>query len=358
MWVSSPSRYRAGTGVEPARRRCRAIVALLLFLAVASFGPPVTDAAAVDQSRGLPGFCPTATGVTVVVDFQQLGGTTIVRCNPSATPGTGLDALKGAGFQIAGVQRWGEGFVCRIENRPSAVEAIPVRGNENYAEACIDTPPAAAYWSYWHAGNNCPWTYSQWGVKNRAFVPGGFEGWSFSLNASADGNPRPRVAALRPGTAGQPCNSGSTPVPTTSVKPPPDPGEHSTAPDPVERTSPPRRVGPSSEPTPTPAPGAGSRTGSGPDLGGEGNAPGGGVTTSPSPRPSPSTPSPSRQPVVDDPTSNVAFTGGEGAPDVKDVVKRQSGSSDAAPVVAAGALVVLGLATGLTARRRRRAREA
>ncbi|MEV0611701.1 ABC transporter substrate-binding protein [Nonomuraea sp. NPDC050404] len=357
--------------------------------------------AMIDPSKGKPGFCQDGTGVTVVVDFQQLGGTTIVRCNPQPERGTGLDALKGAGFQIAGVQRWGEAFICRIENRPSAVEKIPVTGNENYMEACIDTPPAAGYWSYWHAGNNCAWKYSQWGVKNRDFVAGGFEGWSFSLNATAETNPKPRIAAVRPGTEGGSCDTPDEPAPTTNDPsavqpgsggddPPQDPPR--TDPDPPAAQDPapradqnppaaqdPPRVDatPSTSPSATPlrpdpdSPAA--RDPAAPDAPAVQDAP----STDPTrweepgeaappqeasrqdgstlPRPLPRRPEAS---VADDPAHNVAFVGGQDAPDITEVVKEQSGASDYAPWAAAAATVALGAATWLTARRRRRSRDA
>ena len=315
----------------------RSIAAAGAGLLLAASGPP-TVAHAIDQSKGHPGFCKNGTGVTVVVDFQQLGGTTIVRCNPQTTRGTGLDALKGAGFQIAGVQRWGEGFICRIENRPSAVETIPVKGNEDYQEACVDTPPAAAYWSYWHAGNNCPWTYSQWGVKNRDFIPGGFEGWSFSLNATADTNPKPRIAAVRPGTGGEPCNAKKEPKPTSN--------------DPNARQ---------------PNPGGGQTGGDTAPGGGAGDPNAVQSTTSAGtaergaalPPPKPRTAATANSAATaDDPASNAPFTGGEKADDVNEVLKKQSGASTYAPWAAAGAVLLLALATWLTARRRRRARRA
>ena len=156
----------------------------------------------------------------LVPPFQQLGGETYVRCHPDASSGTGLDALKGAGFQIEGVRRWGESFVCRIENRPSADEAVPIEGDAGYTEQCIDTPPASGYWSYWYAGNGCAWRYSQWGAKNRTPIQGGFEGWSYSLNASADENPVPRIAPVRPGTEAAGCTTSSGP---TSAPPPSTP---------------------------------------------------------------------------------------------------------------------------------------
>ncbi|GLZ35275.1 hypothetical protein Lesp02_74620 [Lentzea sp. NBRC 105346] len=173
------------------------------------------DAHAIDRTKGYPGFCKDDNGVTVVVDFQQLGGTTIVRCNPATSRGTGLDALKGAGFQVEGNQRFGESLICRVENRPSATETIPITGRNDYREPCADMPPAGAYWSYFHSGNNCGWEVSQSGPKDRDFVRGGFEGWSFSLNAKADSNTTPRIAPVRPGTENRPCDV------VTSTKPDP-----------------------------------------------------------------------------------------------------------------------------------------
>ena len=98
-----------------------------------------------------------------------------------STRGTGLDALRGSGIQVEGVQRWGlAGWSAASRTGPRPSRSCAIKGNDGYRERCIDTPPASGYWSYWHAGNNCTWSYSQWGVKNRDFVPGGFEGWSYS----------------------------------------------------------------------------------------------------------------------------------------------------------------------------------
>lgn len=306
------------------RSRLLAAGAAIAMLAVAS------PAQAIDQSKGKPGFCPNTTGVTVVVDFQDLGGTTIVRCFPSATRGTGLDALKGAGFQIAGAQRWGEGFICRIENRPSAVEIVPAQGKKNYRELCIDTPPGSAYWSYWHAGNNCPWVYSQWGIKNRDFIPGGFEGWSFSLNKTAKTNPQPRIAAVRPGAQGGACNATEEPKPTTN-----DPNE----PQQPGQNTPPRA-----------------------DEGGRDGDPPAGAAPPPAPATSAALPPPrpriSASPTAANPALNVAFTGGEQAKDVNNVLRSQSGASPYAPWVAGAAVLLLAGASWWIARRHARSRRA
>lgn len=77
------------------------------------------------RAAGLPGACPDGDGVTVVVDFQELGGPTLVRCAPGPQP-TGLAALKNAGISVTGTARWGEAFICRIEGKPGADTPSPV----------------------------------------------------------------------------------------------------------------------------------------------------------------------------------------------------------------------------------------
>lgn len=163
------------------------------------------------HAAGYDGICTGAdalTGVTIVIDFQELdgnGGTpapTITRCSPNPSPGTqrtGIKALQDAGISVTGVAQWGLAFVCRLNGRPSATESIPISSNPNYHEACVVTPPASAYWSYWWAnGGGTTWTYSSYGAANRNVVPGGFEGWSFSLNKTASTNPPPGVTPNNP----------------------------------------------------------------------------------------------------------------------------------------------------------------
>lgn len=191
--------------VLPGRRtfliRVARATAAALFLMGTSVAAMVVEPApvvAIDEGRGTPGHCPDADGVTVVIDFQELGGDTIIRCAPGDQE-TGHSALVNAGIEIEGTNRWGESFICRIEGKP---------GPED--EPCIDTPPASAYWSYWHAPNDGAWTYSQWGVMNRTPPPGSFEGWSFSKDRTEDTNPPPRVAPVRPTEGGGSGGSGGS----------------------------------------------------------------------------------------------------------------------------------------------------
>lgn len=177
--------------------RSTLLTLLLATLLVVGVGPaPATAPVHASSEAGKDGRCTDASGVTVVIDFQELGGGIVMRCAGWPLPGngTGLDALNAAGIPVDGVRRWGLGFICRIYDRPSASESVPVKNQTDYTEACIDTPPSAAYWSYWHSPNGGSWTYSQYGVKNRVVPEGSYEGWSFSLNKTAQTNPIPRVA--------------------------------------------------------------------------------------------------------------------------------------------------------------------
>ncbi|MFC5183220.1 hypothetical protein [Actinomadura harenae] len=183
----------------------------LLLVCVPAAQAAAAPAAAPRVAAAYDGICTGAdalTGVTVVIDFQELngnGGTpapTLTKCSPNPTPGaqrTGIQALQDAGIAVTGAAQWGLAFVCRLNGRPSATESIPITGNPGYKEACVITPPGAAYWSYWNAdGSGNSWTYSSYGAANRNVVPGGFEGWSFSLNRGVDTNPAPRVTPRNP----------------------------------------------------------------------------------------------------------------------------------------------------------------
>jgi len=138
------------------------------------------------RAAGSAGYCPDGNGVTVVVDYQDLGGGVVVRCAPGEQA-TGLAALENAGFTVTGTVRWGKAFVCRINGKPGVD-----------TEPCLDTPPTTAYWSYWHAPNGGAWTYSSQGVRARKPPLGSFEGWAFSAGRSENNAPRPGVAPVRP----------------------------------------------------------------------------------------------------------------------------------------------------------------
>lgn len=161
--------------------------AAALVTAVPSQAETATHTTTAGSARlGTAGYCPTSNGVTVVVDYQDLGGATEIRCAPGAQA-TGLAALQNAGFTVTGTQRWGLAFVCRINGKPTAA-----------TEPCVNTPPTTAYWGYWHAANGGSWTFSTAGASSYKPALGSFEGWSFSKNKTATTNPKPRVTPRRP----------------------------------------------------------------------------------------------------------------------------------------------------------------
>lgn len=191
-----------------------AISAALIWVAVAPADAEVVS-----------GRCTTDSGVTLVVDATALGGSLDVRCIEDVAPGTtGLQLLQQAGYTAQGTAHDGPGFVCRINGMPGVNDTLQV-GGRDYREACVSTPPAGAFWGYWHAPNGGPWTFSNYGGASREVILGGYEGWAFSLGNTRETNPAPGIepshTVVAPATP--------TPVQTTAVPAPP----------PVSTTTPP-----------------------------------------------------------------------------------------------------------------------
>lgn len=138
-------------------------------------------------------------GVTVVVDFQELGGGVNVRCAPQPVT-SGFDALRRAAISYDQYQ----GFVCRIAGKP---EEGP----------CDRYPPANAYWAYWTATPGGQWVYSKFGAGSRKPAAGSYDGWSFSKDrGSGDPAPPRYPVPAAPATT----TPDTTPSPDTSDAPP------------------------------------------------------------------------------------------------------------------------------------------
>ncbi|MFL6101512.1 MAG: hypothetical protein ACJ71T_16320 [Actinomycetales bacterium] len=128
---------------------------------------------------GTAGACPgTTKGVTVAVDFTAFGGKVQVRCAPG-TPTTGVAALQQAGFTPAGTALYGLAFVCRINNKPAPAQ-----------QACLTTPPANAYWAYYHANKGATtWTFSTQGASTYKPAQGSIDAWAFGNTAKPSKTP-------------------------------------------------------------------------------------------------------------------------------------------------------------------------
>ena len=156
-----------------------AVVCALLFSASFAGAAPAS-------ATGTAGTCPEGGGVTVVVDFGDLGPQPLVRCAPG-TPANGIAALQEAGIDVAGSQKYGLAVACRIDGKPGPD-----------VESCAGMPSATAYWSYWHASAGGTWESSQEGAQTSKPVAGGFEGWAFARPKSANDLPAPpKVAPVR-----------------------------------------------------------------------------------------------------------------------------------------------------------------
>ena len=173
--------------------------------------------------------CVGSAGVTVVVDFSAFGQGIRVVC-VSSVPSTGLGALRAAGFSTVGTTHDGPGYVCRINGLPTAA-----------ADPCQFTPPASAYWTYWHADRGGSWEYSDAGAASYHPEPGRVEGWAYGAKA------RPGIAP--PAPIAEPAPPPPPPQPTTA-RPPAGGGGTTEA-----ETSPPAES-PSDSPSATTSPSA------------------------------------------------------------------------------------------------------
>lgn len=121
------------------------------------------------------GRCTTSSGVVLAVDFSHWGGPVHRSCG--TTPTTGYELLNQGGWRTTGTGHDGPAFICRIGYSGH-------QGGRQYPtsqqEDCVLTPPASAYWSYWHAdpGENS-WEYSQLGAMSYRPRPGSVDLWIF-----------------------------------------------------------------------------------------------------------------------------------------------------------------------------------
>jgi len=140
--------------------------------------------------------CSTASGVSVVVDFHQLGGGVQSFCDAGGAGETAAAQFTDAGHALTYVQ--GEAFVCQVDSVPDT--------------QCQRTPPGNAYWSlWWSDGKSGEWKYSSVGVTGLEVPAGGSVGLSWQGQTS---QAKPRVAPPAP-HAPSPSSSPST-HPTSS----------------------------------------------------------------------------------------------------------------------------------------------
>lgn len=191
-------------------------------------------------------------GVTMVVEFNRLGGGDQIRCAPG-DPDSGVAALKAAGYTPTRAAQEAGYFLCRIDGKPAD-------------DPCQRASPEDAYWSYWHAEPGGSWTFSNAGAASYDPAPGSVEGWSFGggeppstpppARRQAPASPRPVATTAAPAPAPMPTarrTAASAPVvPTAAATTTTVPRVTATAaPAPAPRTAAPSpSASPSSDPVP------------------------------------------------------------------------------------------------------------
>jgi hypothetical protein len=160
---------------------------------VAALGLVAAGLVLLSQAPAAAAGCTGSGGVTVVVDYHQLGGGVQQACDADGGGKAASTVFPDSGFPLTYVQRQ-PGFVCRVSGAPSS-------------DPCVNTPPARAYWSlWWSDGTSGSWTYASTGVGSLTVPDGGYVAFSWQ---GQDGKAAPGVA----------------PTPRTApTSPPPPPG--------------------------------------------------------------------------------------------------------------------------------------
>jgi hypothetical protein len=179
----------------------RTAVATVLVAAAVVLLPQVSAQAAA---------CSGSTGITVVVDSNQLGSGISAGCDPDG--GTAANNFADAGYRLEYSQAAGmSGFVCKINGNPSNGD-------------CTETD---AYWSlWWSDGMSGTWTYAARGVASLRVPDGGYVAFAWHQGsgqaAPPDVAPTPRVAEAKPTPTPSPSKT-TKPKPTKQATPKPAP---------------------------------------------------------------------------------------------------------------------------------------
>lgn len=254
--------------LTPVLARFIAVLALTAVALGATTVPAAADPLAMGQ-------CTTRSGVVLAVDFSHWGGPIYRACG--TTPTTGYELLNQGGWRTTGTGHDGPAFICRIG-------FSGYQGGKQYPtpsqDDCVLTPPASAYWSYWHADPGASgWEYSQLGAMLYKPKPGSVDLWVFGGTDIGGTKGRPKVTPdqlrahnIAPTGGGKPPSTAKAPklppevdtgpapehpVAETSKKPSATPKEKPAKPTPEKSSSSPspsasRSASPTTDPSPSP----------------------------------------------------------------------------------------------------------
>ena len=195
-----------------AKKRYKTSSASRAVTAVKAVTKPVAKPVAVGTVVGPVGSCTTTKGALVAVNLGPWKGPLVRGCGTTLTTGRAL--LTSGGFTLTNVQRF-PGFVCRIGN---PLFASGARYPTTAQDACVNTPPSTAYWSFWTAAKGVnTWTYSAKGADADVPVNGEVEVWTYGatdVNGST-GTPSVTPNQLR---AGLPTGAAAVPAARRAVR--------------------------------------------------------------------------------------------------------------------------------------------
>lgn len=200
----------------------RLLAAAALVAAAAGVGVPAPAVAAA---------CPSAEGVTVVVDFNELGGGVPSVCDDDGGGKKASTLFEDSGFDLSYASRQ-PGFVCRVSGVPTS-------------DPCVNTAPANAYWGlWWSDGKTGSWSYSSLGAQSLTIPAGGYVAFSWDQSeSSAAPSFTPSAHRTEPTPTPTPTpapTSRPTPTPGPSSTPKPTPSSSASQPvDPASTTAPP-----------------------------------------------------------------------------------------------------------------------
>lgn len=215
----------------------RAVAMSLVGIVAAGLAVVGTPVAAVADTCG-PG-----TGVSVVVDFRELGGGLHTHCDAGGGGKSAAALFADSGYALTYATRQ-PGFVCRVSGVPAS-------------DPCVNTSPVTAYWGlYWSDGSNASWAYSSRGADSLIVPAGG------SVAFAWQGSGQRGVPSVTPPSAAATPTPTPTPTPTSTAPVPTSPTTGTSTPTTKPTTKPP--TNPTKKPTPkpsTPAPSAPTTSG-------------------------------------------------------------------------------------------------
>jgi hypothetical protein len=170
-----------------ARRPLGRVLTAVAFVAAAVSAVPPTQAVA--PAAG----CSSASGVTVVVDFNELGGGVPSVCDADGGGKKAATLFPQNGFKLEYAVGMA-GFVCRVQDAPAPED-----------EDCQGTAPGNAYWSlWWSDGKTGSWSYASSGAGSLTVPDGGYVAFSWD---QSDGTAPPSFNAAKHAAPPPPASS-------------------------------------------------------------------------------------------------------------------------------------------------------